>query len=485
MFGVFSGPITDGTNWVSQYYGSIRLDGQFRNSTYTPNVTGTYLNHMDVGLNVTADGHAHVASNLLTGTSSSYTQDGWNVLNGTFNAANKNFDWQIPYVHVQPALLASGRIDASGLDWSPDGTTGYLLGTAIDADLAYNPYGIEWPVVYKSADQGVTWNKIPAFDFSTIGITWEKLYPTRSNLSLVIPRWYNKWVGGESNNGTTVDIKGNLHIFSLLRSTLSTNADSLNYFYTLEPNQLFDVFMAPGGGWNAIYIDTLMSTVVAAPGTYGIGWDHQMQMTRTPDGSKVFCVWTDTNPGLWGNSITDNSLPDLKAIGYDVVNNVYTNVKNFTELGLYWAENYWMRVGDKVVVNAGTYTLPVTTSIPGATNNDPLIHQYFQGIDFTDADFINVGIPTVKANTSYDLVSQNYPNPCKGLSRVTVNLKEASRLHLVVNDLMGRNVFELPAFNAQPGAQMLVIDASKLSPGVYTYTVSVNHVDITKKMIVK
>ena len=66
-----------------------------------------------------------------------------------------------------------------------------------------------------------------------------------------------------------------------------------------------------------------------------------------------------------------------------------------------------------------------------------------------------------------------------------MNLKEASKLRLVVNDLLGRKVFELPAFNAQPGAQMLVIDASKLTPGVYTYTVSVNNVDVTKKMIVK
>ena len=69
--------------------------------------------------------------------------------------------------------------------YSPDGSVGYLCGTGIDTDPDYNLYGVEWPIIYKTTDYGVTWEKIPPFDFSQIGIFQDSLSSTNANPNLL------------------------------------------------------------------------------------------------------------------------------------------------------------------------------------------------------------------------------------------------------------------------------------------------------------
>jgi hypothetical protein len=418
MYGIFAGPITDGTNWIEHYYGSIKLDGTNKDVNYLAVASGTYFNNMNISLYCSPDGHATVASSIFMGSSTAYTQEGFNILNGTFNSGTNKFDWN-PLLDLKPLVKEANRTDAPEIAWSVDGSVGYFICTAIDSSTTYNPYGVEWPVIYKSTDHGLTWVKAPAFDFSTIGNFQPKLLSTKADTNKVVPRWMNKWTDSrnESDNGAVVDIYGNLHIFGVILSTMSINPDSLNYFYTAEPAKLFDVYMTPYGSWNAQYIDTLKSTNVPSTGSYAMAWDHQCQISRTPDGSKVFCMWTDTDPFF----ATDNSSPDIKGMGFSVVDDSITPVKNFTEIGPYWGANFWMRLAYDVFYDAGTktYTMPVTTSIPGPTGSDPLVHQYVTGLTFTESDFSTyVGVPSHQPVTS--AVSGNYPNPFRGTTNVTV-----------------------------------------------------------------
>jgi hypothetical protein len=483
-FGIFSGPINDGTNWIDQYYGSVRLDGTNLDVNYVPNGPNVYLNHMNIGLYCSPQGNVTVASSLLKGSSSSYTQHGFNILNGTFNLSSSKFDW-LPFDSLVPLVKSNGRTDAVDLAWSPDGNVGYFVFTAIDSNLTYNPYGVEWPIIYKSTDHGLTWTKQPPFDFSTIGMLHGKLFSTLADTSKVIPRWFNKWNDARNagQNGVVVDHFGNLHIFSYLIGTLSLNPDSLNYFYTNEPKLLFDVYMTNYGSWNAIYVDSLQAVdVQSPPSSYGIGWDHQMQMSRTPDGSKVFCVWTDTDPIF----ATDNSAPDIKGLGFDVVNMLVTPVKDFTAGGAYWGENYWMRLATDVFYDGTTSTLPVTTSIPGATSSDPLTHQYVTGMTIPNSDFgIFVGIPSNGSQSSNTLVSGNYPNPFTGTSEFTVNLPNAANVNLVITSVVGQQVKTVDYGSLDQGVHTLTINAANLSSSVYFYTVMINDKSYTHKMVVK
>ena len=483
MYGIFTGPITDGTIWIEQYCGSIKLDGTNKDVNYLPNVAGTYLNHMDICLYCSPDGHATVASSLLMGITGAYTQEGFNVLNGTFNSTTNKFDWN-PLLDFKPLVKEANRTDAPEIAWSVDGSVGYFVFTAIDSSLTYNPYGVEWPVIYKTTDHGLTWVQTPPFDFSTIGNFKPVLYSTLADTNKVIPRWMNKWVDdrNESCNGAVVDMHGNLHIFGVIVSTMSINPDSVTYFYTVEPAKLFDVYMTPAGSWNAVYVDTIKSTNVLSTGTYAMSWEHQCQMSRTPDGSKVFCVWTDTDP-IFG---TGNIAPDIKGMGFNVEDYSITPVKNFTEFGTFWGENFWMRLAYDVFYDNTTFTstLPVTTSIPGATGSDPLVHQYVTGLTFLDSDFgAVVGTPSKQSANS--TVTGNYPNPFKGTTGININLQKSASVSLTVSSIVGQQLSTVNYGTMNEGVHTLTLNGENLSSGVYLYTVKINGDFITKKMIVK
>lgn len=485
IYGVMTGPVTE-ADWTDQYFGSIRLDGQFPDMNYQANETGTYLNHMNIGLYCSPDGHVTVGSQRLNGATGAYTYHGWEILNGTFNAAEHKFDWQLPFLKVSPELLEEGRIDANAIVWSVDGSVGYLLGTAVDADPAYNPYGVEWPVILKTTDHGLTWNKTSPFDFASLPVWEEYLYPTRADLDKIIPRWYNKWASpdNQQTNGAIVDKDGNLHIFGLVRSTMSINPDSLNYFYTDEPILMFDVHMKPGGGWEAFFVDSLLTDNPPDNGPYGISWDHQLQMSRNADGSKIFMVWTDSDP----NFGTENLTPDIEGMGYDVVTGMATPVKNFTAMSLYWMENWWIRIADQVFYDAGshTYMLPVTTSTLAATSADPLVHQYFTGLEISDNDFtVITGKEEPSGTSAVARISECYPNPFRDKTNINILLDKASFVFLQITSMTGELISATDYGRMDAGLHVMTIRRPGLSPGIYFYTISIEEGKFTGKMVVR
>ncbi|MHC1776131.1 MAG: T9SS type A sorting domain-containing protein [Lentimicrobium sp.] len=485
MFAIYAGPFTDAAGWKGQYYGSCRIGGTDKVTIFENNEPNVYLNHTNNGLTATPDGNIHVASHRLNGTETAYTHAGWEVLNGVFNPTTNQVDWETNRVPVQPDLLEEGRIDATRMVYSPDGSVGYLFGTAVDADNNYNPYGVEWPVVYKTTDHGVTWDKTEPFDFSEINTFYEYLWPTRADFDVVIPRFYNKWASPDNqvNNGATVDMYGNLHIAGLIRSTNSIDPDSLNYFYTEEPLLIFDLFMYGDGTWNAQFVDSIRSEGLENYLTVSL--DQRISMSRNADGSKVFVTWADTDPKLWGGGVTTNITPDLFIWGYDIANQHYTAPVNVTYESDYWGDNFWLHVSDYVLTEGADYYIPVSTSINGGTADDPVTHQFLSGAGFNEADFVFINTPDNEAPSSLISVSQNFPNPCKGVSQVDVSLVKTSTVSLEVNNLVGQKVYEVPAATFQPGKCSLMIDASHLKPGIYIYTVYANGEKASKQMMVQ
>lgn len=82
-------------------------------------------------------------------------------------------------------------------------------------------------------------------------------------------------------------------------------------------------------------------------------------------------------------------------------------------------------------------------------------------------------------------VSQNFPNPFTGETRIVVNLSKASNLSLEITNFIGQKVFEIPATNSLSGYHTFTVDASNFQPGIYLYTVKAGTQSITKKMLVK
>ena len=482
MFAIFAAPATDGTNWVSNYFGSIGLDGQNLDINYRDNVPLPYINHLNIDLCVTNAGNVHVASQYLSGTSASYVYEGFDIQNGLFNPETSVVDWEPEVVRIETEAGDENRIDANRLVFSPDGSVGYFLGTGIDLDPVYNPYGIEWPIVFKTTDQGLTWEKTEPFDFSQINVLYEYLYPTVANLDLVVPRWYNKWVGS-TGNGATVDMNGNLHIAGILLGTTSIHPDSLTYFYNEEPRLMFDVFMNGDGTWGAQFIDTIRTESVDETAEFSMGWDQRIRMNRTADGSKVFATWADTDPVLWGASVTTNLYPDLYIWGYDMISHLYTAPVNVTALGDYWGDNFFLHSSDMVLEQGSDYMIPISTSF-GPDEDGPITHQYFSGPGFNEAEFINPGAGNINPPARVLSISQNYPNPFSSISALDINLAAASRVSLEVYNLVGQKVLGLPARNLGTGTHTLYMNAASLKPGIYMYTVIADGERISRKMVV-
>ncbi len=99
MYAIFTGPYTNAAGWEGQYFGSVKFDGTTdKDITFEVNEPTVYINHINIGLNVTPEGRVHVASQRLNGTAAAYTSVGWEILNGTFNTSTNTVDWELPRV---------------------------------------------------------------------------------------------------------------------------------------------------------------------------------------------------------------------------------------------------------------------------------------------------------------------------------------------------------------------------------------------------
>ncbi len=98
--------------------------------------------------------------------------------------------------------------------------------------------------------------------------------------------------------------------------------------------------------------------------------------------------------------------------------------------------------------------------------------------------FSSTGFEDQRFITDND-VSQNYPNPFKQSTEVSVHLENNADIILEVTNLKGQKVYETSINKAKPGINKLKIQRGNLLPGIYFYTVKAGDSNITKKMIVE
>jgi hypothetical protein len=112
--------------------------------------------------------------------------------------------------------------------------------------------------------------------------------------------------------------------------------------------------------------------------------------------------------------------------------------------------------------------LPVTTSIPGPTNNDPLVHQYGAGLTFTDSEIsIPVGIASQGAKTDYSQVSDIYPNPVKGNTVIPISISKSSSVEVTINSITGQQVKVVNYGYMSEGQHKLNLNCENLTAGAY------------------
>jgi hypothetical protein len=105
--------------------------------------------------------------------------------------------------------------------------------------------------------------------------------------------------------------------------------------------------------------------------------------------------------------------------------------------------------------------------------------------DFPDTtgQTIDTGIPGYTEVPSTFTLFQNYPNPFNPSTTIEYQIPKQSYVTLKVFDLLGREVARLVNQLKQAGAHSVKWDASRLSSGVYFYTIAAGTYRETKRMI--
>jgi hypothetical protein len=80
-------------------------------------------------------------------------------------------------------------------------------------------------------------------------------------------------------------------------------------------------------------------------------------------------------------------------------------------------------------------------------------------------------------------LDQNYPNPFNPSTKINYSIKEKSNVELKIFDLLGGEVATLVNEEKSPGNYEVFFDASKLSSGVYLYTIKAGSFVQTRKML--
>ena len=125
-----------------------------------------------------------------------------------------------------------------------------------------------------------------------------------------------------------------------------------------------------------------------------------------------------------------------------------------------------------------TENLPAVTS----TNEYNLIGAYVNGVKYGDTN--TVGIKTI-GNTVPDKFAlyQNYPNPFNPSTNIKYQIANNKLVILKIYDILGKEVETLVNENQKPGTYEVTFDGSKLSSGIYFYTLTAGEYNETKKMV--
>jgi hypothetical protein len=87
-----------------------------------------------------------------------------------------------------------------------------------------------------------------------------------------------------------------------------------------------------------------------------------------------------------------------------------------------------------------------------------------------------------KIPVKYNLY-QNYPNPFNPTTNIQIEIPKAGQTNIVVYNILGQKVTGLLNKELNAGSYTISFDASKLSSGVYFYTLRSGNFVTTKKMM--
>jgi hypothetical protein len=479
-----------------------------------------------------------------SGTPSNYGFRGARIVKGSFNSGV--FAWTSDSISLAltsvPVQTLSNNLKSyyvwggvSDMAWSEDGQTGYVWFIGSRTGATDHNVGMH-PIVWKTSNGGGSWSEIPGIDFNdTIryakvlnSVARVKVAPTGKSY-LRVPSF-----GIFEDMGATVDKNGKLHLVSTVMSTsvgmqfdaqnnmVATGTQTFNaantsdgivygwqYDGQIEP-VVYDFTTDGGtGGWDVIVVDTLRTETPdynPPTGADIYGYDQnpwnvfegnkqpiaaRLQCSRDPSGNYVIYTFADSDPSTTFGFRRFNYMPDVRVRARHVDSSrvsptKYNLTDDFNNPSV-WHRAFMHQASPKCKV-AGTMA-STTFSVDLAlkvTNSSPLTQETVNTHHFTNAHmtFMYRDETGLSDNGLLAAGSVLFPNPAKGTTQLSLNLRGNSTVNVAVYNLVGQQVktVSAPAFE---GNNDINIDLAGLSAGVYMVNVKVGESSITKKLIVE
>ena len=144
--------------------------------------------------------------------------------------------------------------------------------------------------------------------------------------------------------------------------------------------------------------------------------------------------------------------------------------------------------GSAVQMNAGVYNLAAKDSADvyfgiglGATSAEAIAL-----MDSAQAKYSKLVTAVEKAASvipTHFALEQNYPNPFNPSTQIQFSIAERSRVTLTVHDMLGRIVQTMTQGVLDAGTYSTRFDASRLTSGIYYYTMTAGSYTATRKMM--
>lgn len=430
-------------------------------------------------------GDAMYAVNTLfftTGELGNYSKLG--IWKGVLNNDQNDFEWTSTV--LEPEFVTYIANDGGGdyeslmssdnrsVAFSPDGSVGYMV--VLGSLISYEE-NLSRPVVFKTIDAGQNWVLQPELDIVNMQVAELVEYTEGSNT-------IRRPVVGTMD--IVVDANGTLHVLSEMNR--GTETDGVAFSWVDSGTEISNTFfidftLNTNGSWASRYIGEPVNIGVGIPDE---GWEsfyvisHELQASRTADGSKVFFGWLASPLA----SDQTNVEPDIMARGLDVVNNMLTEIKNLTFDTDIESIVQIASLAPTCIVGGDDfdYELPyviIEDFVLGTS--EETFFTFVKGLGFNNDEFTVVSV-NEHEQTSFGF--NVWPNPADHFSTIGFTLSKITQVEIEVYNSIGQ--MENRIFNGelQAGYQTISIDLNDLKPGLYLVNLMMDHKRYTKILVV-
>ncbi|PBQ32340.1 hypothetical protein CNR22_11345 [Sphingobacteriaceae bacterium] len=295
------------------------------------------------------------------------------VYKGLWNSTSNSISWSLNKTFSPSFNLSySGNppLGECNIAFDPTGMIGWVCVTT-HPNSSSGAYRYQ-PMFYKTVDGGLTWSSGMVVDLAQFSCITGGLGAN------TVPGVYYA-------NDLTVDVYGHPHMILTVGASDNTYGISSNQWH-----HILDVTQQHGV-WTAYDVANVMAEVATIfPGSLGSNMNQIMhpQISRSSDGTKVFFSWTDNINYPLGFA---NMFPELYAKGFDVVQNKWTAIKDFTDCSsTATGQIFFPHMAAEVLEpSSGNYKLAVVYAQFSGDPDDQGNFRFLDNATFSSTDFIN------------------------------------------------------------------------------------------------